>query len=708
MAEFAASIVAFIQLTDTVIRVCNLYISSVKDAPRDMVIISGEITSLRAILSCLNESNLHAKTIEALPTLFAPSGPIHACYQSITSLERLLPKVSHAEAKKTTFSFTDLAWALKEPQVRKLLAEITLHKSTLLLALTGDLMREVKDIKAGVERVENTLTRSERAEILDWLQFPCHDPSAIHNGIVENHDEQTSSWLYEWKKWSIWLQSDIPPQDRFLWIHGIPGAGKSVLASFIVESVKSHCHQTTDKRLGYAYYYCHYSHDEDSGVSFLRWVVSQLCRQAEWVPPQLRSLRDSGQEPAISGLFTVLHSVLEMFNAFYVVIDGVDESQPRTRLLSILATLATDERFQVIRLLATSRQHADIEQAFSGISASISMSNAFVARDIETVVHKWMTSNPRMQRWGHLSAWIETKLCSGARGMFRWVVCQMQTLERIREESQLILALNSLPKDLDEAYTQLFQSIPDQDRLFVRQVLLWIVGHASSGRLRDNGIHIDVLVAAVCDDLRHITGKTYRYTPEDVRELCGSLITVTERDLPFTDFLGELRFNLSPEGELIISKEKHDQPTPRGHFVKLAHYTVMEFLASDRIAASPVREFSLAASANIKSEFHRSVLRQSLTADPQGTSVNWIREREPYCLTLVPLIIHDADITDPEIMDMSNQWLGMQYLKSLGWTVDDVSERELVVSFLDRVGTGMGSVRTYRETVGMIELARSS
>ena len=146
MAEFAASIVAFIQLTDSVIRICSHFISSAKDAPRDLVIISSEVTSLRAILACFSKENLHPKTAEALPTLFAPTGPIQACYRSITALECLLPKIPDDGTRRMGFNLSDMAWALKESQVRKLLAEITLHKSTLLLALTGDLMQVHREI----------------------------------------------------------------------------------------------------------------------------------------------------------------------------------------------------------------------------------------------------------------------------------------------------------------------------------------------------------------------------------------------------------------------------------------------------------------------------------------------------------------------------------------------------------------------------------
>jgi len=268
-----------------------------------------------------------------------------------------------------------------------------------------------------VERIEHALTGSERKEVLEWLQSKCHDPSATHRSIFQNHEEHTSSWLSKWKKWDSWLHLEKPPEDRFLWIHGIPGAGKSVLASFIIESIRSHCDHVAHQPLGYAYYYCHYTHKEDGGFPLLRWIIGSLSRQAEWAPPQLRSIRDSGHESTIPELLGVLQPILDRFSAVYVVVDGVDESQPRMHTLSVLSMLATDERFQAIRLLVTSRVYQDIESAFSGISASISMSNTFVYQDIQTVIHKWVTSSPRMRCWSHLHPWIEDQVCSGAKGM---------------------------------------------------------------------------------------------------------------------------------------------------------------------------------------------------------------------------------------------------------------------------------------------------
>jgi len=189
------------------------------------------------------------------------------------------------------------------------------------------------------------------------------------------------------------------------------------MASFIIELIKSHCNGNRNQSLGHAYYYCQYSHKKDEGPAFLRWIIGQLSRQAKWAPRQLLQLRESGLDPTIPDLLSTLSTILERFDHVYLAVDGVDESEPRAQMLSVLTTLATDERFQKVRLLITSRLYHDIERAFSGISANISMSNYLVAQDISTVVHEWITTSAPMKMWSHLSPLIEEQLCWKAGGM---------------------------------------------------------------------------------------------------------------------------------------------------------------------------------------------------------------------------------------------------------------------------------------------------
>jgi len=140
--SLGASIVAFVQIADRVIGACKHCIDAIKDAPKDMLMILGEATSLRAIIDSLNVVDLHTNIIELVPGLFESAGPVEACQRCLTSLERLLPAGTQGPSTQTRrrIAFAELAWPLKESKARKLLAEISHHKATLLLAITGDMM----------------------------------------------------------------------------------------------------------------------------------------------------------------------------------------------------------------------------------------------------------------------------------------------------------------------------------------------------------------------------------------------------------------------------------------------------------------------------------------------------------------------------------------------------------------------------------------
>jgi hypothetical protein len=142
LLSIGASVIAFIQLADSVIRLCKDCIEAIKDGPKDMQMIIGEVTSLRAIIESFSAVDLHANTIKLVPSLFEVTGPIEACRRCLSTLQGLLPadipEVSRGKLRKITFA--ELAWPAKQSKARKLLAEISGHKSTLLLAITGDMM----------------------------------------------------------------------------------------------------------------------------------------------------------------------------------------------------------------------------------------------------------------------------------------------------------------------------------------------------------------------------------------------------------------------------------------------------------------------------------------------------------------------------------------------------------------------------------------
>ncbi|RYO81887.1 hypothetical protein DL766_002101 [Monosporascus sp. MC13-8B] len=551
--SLGASIVAFIEITDRIIRACKYCVETIKDAPKDMQMIMGEAISLRAILDSLGAAELHPKSMQLVPGLFGRGGPVEAIRNALSELENLLPKEIRGLSTNNSHRkfLTELAWPLKESKARKLLAEISHHKSTLLLAATGDIIHDIKDIRSGVRRLDYTIT------------------------------------------------------------------------------------------------------GRDESAPFLRWIIGQLCRQSQWVPRQLKQLYDEGCEPSVPELENALEAMLSRFGTFYVVIDAVDESEPRGDLVSVIATLAIDKRFNNLKILASSRQYFDIERVFSGISVPLPMANAAVAEDISTFVHSRLASSCRLGRWRHLFPLIEDSLVQGAQGMFRWAECQIRAIERLRNETQILAALRNLPEDLAETYHRIFESIPEIDRPFVRRVLLWVWGHEIALWLNNRGINAVLLLQAVAYDLRQadpdIDMSTYNL--EDLEDLCSCLITISPN-------VKDYEHRTSDDTSISTAHEDNFQGTKgtpstssTDLFVRLAHYTVAEYLSSPLILQTPIAFFALPTE-SVVSEFALSVMRQALGVDPMGIATDWVYDREAYCLTLGCTLDWTLFADNPEIQEM--------------------------------------------------------
>lgn len=133
----ASAAVAFFQLLERVIQAAKHIIDTVKDAPHDIQLIHSEIVTLQLVL----KQNQDAGTLDTLG-LTDENGTLRQCQKALEDLALLLPTnavfLSSGKRRKTSeVTLTTLTWSFKASKAKKLLAEISQHKATILLGLAG-------------------------------------------------------------------------------------------------------------------------------------------------------------------------------------------------------------------------------------------------------------------------------------------------------------------------------------------------------------------------------------------------------------------------------------------------------------------------------------------------------------------------------------------------------------------------------------------
>ena len=240
------------------------------------------------------------------------------------------------------------------------------------------------------------------------------DPLPLHHRAQDNYEPGTGDWMPMSPEWTDWLAGDL----RCLWLHGIPGAGKTVLMSHLIEQIRESCNTDAQPKDALVYYYCYYGHEQDESKPFLKWLLSRLCREADCVPACVYNMSTQGAEPPITGLLDALAQILASFDTAYVAIDAIDESHCREKLLRTIHSLVTEEKFKKLQLIASSRDYDDIEKSMLVCATSCSMDNEAVAQDIREYVHSALQSNARFAKWPpDLLQEVEKAVSAGAQGM---------------------------------------------------------------------------------------------------------------------------------------------------------------------------------------------------------------------------------------------------------------------------------------------------
>ncbi|KAK4173557.1 hypothetical protein QBC36DRAFT_303556 [Triangularia setosa] len=580
MAEVAglvSTIFTIIAFAKDVTLATKFYIDAAKgDCPKDIKLLVVEAASLQSTFESIDfifKNNVEpGQKVEDSPEnrrianqIFKPCG---ICKETLEELQGMIKKlkIDRDPKDRTTRDKLRNTWEAAKWPFKKELFDASMSKlhhcrTSIISGLTTELTTTVKEIQTNVRVIRDDVKevkgavhamddKIDREAIAKWLSKT--NPSDSHDKASQFREPNTCRWLPNSSQWKDWLAEDS--KSRLLWIHGVPGVGKTVLSSYIVEQYKS-------LKQPYAFYYCS-STDErgekwarDETAHCLGWILARLCLQIKSVPAFLKSLRERGMYPTVEDLLKGIEAVLSFLNGrrAYVVIDAVDESKT-SNLAKAIATLATNAKYKNLFLAVTSRRQADIQKALERISISVSLDKN---KDVDDDIKAWVTAQLQkddFEDWDDipkLKEYVAFSLPSKARGMFRYAAWQLEVLKDARDPRAKLNATQDRPESLDGTWETILANIPDKHRDNVIKAFALILD--SGWRY---GFATNLLVGAV-QQSDSVKGGI-PFSLRAFSQACGPLIQVVKK--------------MSADGKTVLDET-----------VGFAHHTVHDYLNSDKL-----------------------------------------------------------------------------------------------------------------------------
>ncbi|KAH6888296.1 hypothetical protein BKA70DRAFT_1572967 [Coprinopsis sp. MPI-PUGE-AT-0042] len=367
------------------------------------------------------------------------------------------------------------------------------------------------------------------------LQPPNHDIPAILEQVPNYRDihianlgratEGTGPCFDEWEEFRDWMS--IQGVVKTMWGSGMPGAGKTVFASIVINEVEARA-EASERPICVGYIYFRYSDHTTATVrDFLLVLVKQTIeRHADCLPifneVFARHIREKTL-PSESELVQLLRRFAEVLAEMFYFLDALDEAPPDVQydLLRKLSTLN-------VKIFITSRAIANLNSRFPGAHR---FSIRAQDHDLELHIAKEIERSPVLQtivdQGGPL---LRKKIISTIKekceGMFLHASLQLDALRGCASVYAVEKTLEDFPRQIDEVYRQTWERIQDQapDMFAVAtNALVWVLCAARS-------LEIDELCYAIAT-----CPVTHKFDPNRLIDtatltgLCRGLVNVEER-----------------------------------------------------------------------------------------------------------------------------------------------------------------------------------
>lgn len=439
--SISASIAGILTLADAVF--CRLlkYARAVKDAADQAKAWADEVNDFGGIIDRLVRLT---RALEAQGEAFDSTLRMHhieACRRVLSSVNDLLTKAERDLGGPSQLLALQrkLKWPHSSgPRIKELMFALSEHKTKIAMALSADsvngvlrclamsagiqttaleTLAEARDTKRITARIQETL---ETERVLSFFLNHEVNPQERYETSLKLRHPQTGMWLLRHPDFLTWIDN----AGSKLWLTGIPGAGKTVLAGSVVEEALAR----RSESIAVAFFFCDYKDTKTHlPVNILGAIGYQLAIQQDEAYAilaryydELHPTREMIKGPTIGGLQNALSEILRQYDRTYLIVDGLDEcGQHVDEIVEAITSWADNEDRLSIALL--SRDQTNI----GGYLRNGGYPKIEIAAQTEDVALYVMAQIKERTRRGRLrlhdpllEGEIVERLTKGAKGMY--------------------------------------------------------------------------------------------------------------------------------------------------------------------------------------------------------------------------------------------------------------------------------------------------
>ncbi|KAF1999321.1 hypothetical protein P154DRAFT_493768 [Amniculicola lignicola CBS 123094] len=322
----------------------------------------------------------------------------------------------------------------------------------------------------------------ETEKILDWLsplRFTDH-----HAEILEDIPKDTGTGIFKESQFIEWIEGkDNRSKTKTLWCHGIPGAGKTVVAAIVADFLRKQ-HSKNHPNVGIATVYCDYAKKESqSADNLVRSIYQQALEWMEEIPSNLREMYQKSYSkppplPSMKDISAAFATSSGNLSTLFIVLDALDEASETVQ--DSIVRRIQELPFLDIRLFCTSRPLTRFHDVCKG-SPQIEIKAS--EKDIATFVNSQIEASARVLKLMKDAEGLRQEIVLGitdkAKGMFLMAKLHIGGIMSASSQTDIRNALRDLSAEINDTYKQSMERIRSQqpsDRDLAERALSWVFG----------------------------------------------------------------------------------------------------------------------------------------------------------------------------------------------------------------------------------------